>query len=121
MMSLPLAAFNFAAGTPTEVYSEYAYAECGTWSSPDFAAASTNGRYLRIWHNNTTDEAVRVYLCNGNDKFYKPVMEVAANSQNSQVYYASAGTYHIEIEAFESGGIVDGSVSAAQYKTDSSQ
>ena len=47
-------------------------------------------------------------------------MTVEANDQNSKVYYnstAGSGTYKIVVEAYVSGGTVDGDVAAAQYKT----
>lgn len=104
------------------LFTDKAYSENGQWNSSQFTATSSNGNYIRFWHQNDTGEPVKVYLYrifNGQSLLVS-TMEVAKNDQNSQVYYnknAGSGTYQIVVEPYKSGGLVSGSVAASQYKT----
>ena len=95
-------------------------AGAGTYKTYDFTASSSNGNYIRFWFENTTSEAVDVYLYrtdSGKDKLVKS-MSVDGDSHNQEVYYnstASSGTYYIKIDASESGGTISGNLSVAQY------
>ena len=104
------------------LFEDEAYSTKGTWTSVEFAAASSNGNYIRYWHQNNTNEEVKVYLyrTDKSTTTFVSSMTVEANDQNSKVYYnstAGSGTYKIVVEAYVSGGTVDGDVAAAQYKT----
>lgn len=141
IMTMALAAPSFATDTslvtPPEItdpnngimpliniFTDTAYSTNGKWSSSEYSATSSNGDYIRYWHKNNTNEKVKVYLYRTDTKYntnYVSMMTVNANDQGSKVYYSprssSSGTYKITIEAYESGGEVNGDVSLAQYST----
>lgn len=143
MMSLALAAPAFAASTPVppsdaekedygimplmDIYSEsMVVSTSGRWDSPKFAATPGNGTYIRFWFNNTTAEAVRVYLYwvdSLGQEWHLETMEVPANSQKSMVYNnsrADSWSYKVVVEAYVSGGDIAGSLNVAQYATNPS-
>lgn len=111
----------------TSLFDDYASSRNGTWTSSEFTATPSNGNYIRFWHDNTTDEAVRVYLYLADAKigsvqidFPVKMLEVPAHSNKSTVYNApsaGSGRYFVKIEAYVSGGSVAGDVSVAQYTT----
>lgn len=140
VMAMALAVPAFAADTPpsapTDVidtddgimplirlFDDTASSRNGQWTSSEFTATPTSGNYIRIWHQNDTNEKVKVYLYrteSGRDKVAL-LIYVDANDQASGIYHssdASSGTYKIVIEAYVSGGSVSGDVAAAQYRTD---
>ena len=104
------------------IFTNTASSDNGRWDSSEFSATASNGNYIRFWHDNTTDEDVKVYLYktdSGTDVRVKS-MTVPANSSLSEVYYSSkagSGTYKIVIEATVSGGDINGAVNVAQYVT----
>jgi len=130
---------SFAAGTPpvdppevtdpdygimplSDLYSSTCKDTSGQWNSSEFAAIPAYGSYIRYWHQNDTNEKVKVYLYRTDISTtkYVSMMYVEPHSQNSSVYFSltsNSGTYKIVVEAFASGGDVNGSVAAAQYKT----
>ena len=133
-MSVSVSAFATAPVDPADseeviimprvtLFNDTAYARRnGVWTSVEFSAAPSNGNYIRYWHKNDTGEDVRVYLYRTDGRTTTRVssMTVKANDQNRAVYYnstAGSGTYKIVIEAYVSGGMINGDVSAAQYKT----
>lgn len=131
-MSLSVSAFATGPVDPTDpeggimplvsLFEDEAYSTKGTWTSVEFAAASSNGNYIRYWHQNNTNQKVKVYLyrTDKSTTTFVSSMTVEANDQNSKVYYnstAGSGNYKIVVEAYVSGGTVDGGVAAAQYKT----
>ena len=69
----------------------------------------------------TIPTKVKVYLYRTDTKYntnYVSMMTVNANDQSSKVFYtrtAGSGTYKITIEAYESGGDVNGDAALAQY------
>lgn len=102
------------------IFSNTAYSTNGSWSSEKFSATKDNGKYIRFWHDNTTGEKVAVYLYRVDSGKTKKVasMKIGAHSGKSAVYSdkdSGSGTYYIKIEAYESGGLIDGTVSVAQY------
>lgn len=104
------------------LFSDTASSRNGGWTSTEFAAASSNGNYIRFWHKNETNQKVKVYLyrTDRSSTTYVSMMYVEANDQNHKVYYSStagSGTYKIVIEPYVSGGTISGDVAAAQYKT----
>ena len=138
MMTMALAIPAFAADTPldsppeitapnngimprTSIFSDTAISTNGKWTSSEYSATSSNGNYIRYWHQNDTNEKVKVYLYRTDTKDntnYVSMMTVNANDQGSKVFYtrtAGSGTYKITIEAYESGGGVNGDVALAQY------
>ncbi len=136
IMTLALAVPAFAVTDPTipsdtsdedygimplaSLFPQTPIAGAGTYKTYDFTASSSNGNYIRFWFENTTSEAVDVYLYrtdSGKDKLVKS-MSVDGDSHNQEVYYnstASSGTYYIKIDASESGGTISGNLSVAQY------
>lgn len=138
MMTMALAIPAFAAGTPSDsppeitapnsgimprtgIFSDTAISTNSTWTSPEHSVTSSNGNYIRYWHQNDTNEKVKVYLYRTDTEYhtnYVSMMTVNANDQGSKVFYtrtAGSGTYKITIEAYESGGGVNGDVALAQY------
>lgn len=138
MMTMALAISAFAAGTPSDsppeitapnsgimslpsIFTDTAYSTNGKWTSSEYSATSSNGNYIRYWHKNDTNEKVKVYLYRTDTEHntnYVSMMTVNANGQGSKVFYtrtAGSGTYKITIEAYESGGGVNGDVALAQY------
>lgn len=105
------------------LFNDYASSRNGTWTSVEFTATPSNGDFIRFWHENTTDESVKVYLYRLDTMFPTfpvKILEVPANSNKSMVFNglnAGSGTYQIKIEAYVSGGSIAGDVSAAQYTT----
>ena len=120
MMTAALAIPAFATGTPPAAPSETTGTSSGISIFTD-TAISTNGNYIRYWHQNDTNEKVKVYLYRTDTKYntnYVSMMTVNANDQSSKVFYtrtAGSGTYKITIEAYESGGDVNGDAALAQY------
>ena len=134
MMTAALAIPAFTTGTPPaapsettgtssgiSIFTDTAISTNGTWTSPEYSATSSNGNYIRYWHQNDTNEKVKVYLYRTDTKYntnYVSMMTVNANDQSSKVFYtrtAGSGTYKITIEAYESGGDVNGDAALAQY------
>ncbi len=102
------------------LFEDSIYSTNGTWTSPEFAAASSNGNYIRYWFQNNTNEDVRVYFyrTDKSTSEYASMMIVSANDQNYAIYHnstAGSGTYKIVVEAYTSGNIISGDVAAAQY------
>ena len=92
----------------------------GSWKSYDFTAAPSNGNYIRIRFENTTDERVTVILYRYNTLLGRlpvRIMNVSGNSDQSKVYHTSgtgSAAYYLAIEASESGGLIQGTIAAAQ-------
>ena len=107
----------------SSLYSNTVSDTSGRWKSYDFTATPSNGNYIRIWFENTTDERVTVILYRYNTLLGRlPVciMNVSGNSGQSKVYHTSdagSATYYLSIEASESGGLIQGTIAAAQYAT----
>lgn len=102
------------------LFEDSIYSTNGTWTSPEFAAAPSNGNYIRYWFQNNTNEDVKVYLyrTDKSTSEYALMMIVGANDQNYTIYHnstAGSGTYKIVVEAYTSGSIISGNVAAAQY------
>ena len=106
------------------LYTDRAYSEkSGAWQSVKFTATSGSGDYIRYWFGNETNEkcVVSLYQTNRTPEPKRvSYMYVGGDENKSMVYYdrtAGGGTYYILIEAIQSGGLIDGDVSVAQYAT----
>lgn len=134
VMATALAVLAFTSNTSTvepttnpdtnsiSLFTDGTYSENGEWTSPEFTATSSNGNYIRYWHQNHTAEDVKVYLyrTDSGKSVLISSMQVPQNDQNAKVYYAEnagSGTYKIVVEAYVSGGLVSGSAVVSQYKT----
>ncbi len=92
-----------------------------SWVSPEFTAAPSNGQYIRYHHENKTEETIRMYLHRTDSG--KDIIVSKIDVESYADIYATygetdsgSGTYYIKIEAFPSGGQINGNVSVEQYQ-----
>lgn len=70
------------------LFGDTVYSKNGGWVSQKFSATEENGKYIRFWYDNTTDEKVAVYLYRADSEKEQRVasMKVDAHSEKSEVY-----------------------------------
>ena len=68
------------------------------WESPIITMEEGYGRYIRVWHQNTTDNLVEVVVTDvDTGEEYKPTIHVLPNDQASREYYMPSETSRIRL------------------------
>lgn len=99
--------------------SETVRSTAGAWSSPSFGTATQEGDRLCVWFQNTTGEAVTVYLrrIDQGPQTIVAQLSVPGHAQDAVVYHhraADRGSYLLMVEATASGGLIAGTVALTQ-------
>lgn len=94
-------------------------ADAGSYRTADFTAFSEKDNYIWWWFENTSDEAVMLYLYrtdSGEDEMVGSRL-IYGGTQDQGGYFdntAASGTYYIYIETMEPDGAISGNLSVAQ-------
>ena len=114
------AAFADAVYVPGRVaFSETVRSTAGDWRSPSFSTVAQEGNRLCVWFQNTTGEAVTVYLrrIDQGPQTIVAQLSVPGHAQDAVVYHhrtADRGSYLLMVEATASGGLIAGTVALTQ-------
>ena len=90
------------------------------WESPIITMEEGYGRYIRVWHQNTTDNLVEVVVTDvDTGEEYKPTIHVLPNDQAAEEYYMPSETSRIRLTITplgdDEGENVAGQVAVGQY------